>query len=252
MSPPTGFRLAENLTLTRTNISNTASDGLNTRSPVSITGGAFSNNGGRGIKIDLTGVAPTAFQPLTITGQTSIGGSGQDGILAIGLAGQTVQLQNVAVDHAGAYGINLQNADQLTLANNTVTSSAATFPAIYLNGFSGLFANISGNRGASNGIDAIAFHGTVTDDVMWRTARQSGDPTQLLGYILDNSLTMQSAHTLTVNAGDIVKVGNGGRLNLQGVNLKADDTGSGGPKVFTSLTHDSRGVPTRHWAVVTA
>src|ERR1700730_1835916 len=99
-------------------------------------------------------------------------------------------------------------------------------------------------------VDAIAFHGTVPDDLVWQTARRSSDPTRLLGYILDNTLTMQSPHTLTVNAGDIVKAGNGGLLNLQGVNLKADDTGVSSQKVFTSLTDDTLGVLACHSAVV--
>jgi len=246
MTTPTGSR---NLTLSNTSITNTVADGLSAHSPVSITGGSFMNNGAHGVKIDLAGVTPLPAQSLWISGST-IGGSGQDGILARGLTGQTVQLQDVSVDRSGAYGINLEGADHLTLTNNTVTNSAATFTAIYLNGFSGLFANISGNRGALNGVDAIAFHGTVTDDLTWQTARKSGDPTRLLGYILDNTLTMQSPHTLTVNGGDIVKVGNGGVLNLQGVNLLADDTGSSGQKVFTSLTDDSVGVATCRSAVV--
>src|SRR5437868_4081931 len=55
-----------------------------------------------------------------------------------------------------------------------------------------------------------------------------------------------AAQTLTVRAGDIVKVGNGGVLKLHGVNLRADDTGSSGQKVFTSLTDDSVGVATCH------
>lgn len=249
---PTGQRMAQNLTMTRTNIRNTSSDGLSTQSPVSITGGAFTNNGGHGIKIDLTNTTPSAFQPVTITGHASVAGSGQDGILAIKLGGHTVQVQDVSVDRSGTYGINLRDADHLTLTNNTVTNSGATFPAIYLNGFTGLFANISGNRGALNGVDAIAFHGTITDDLTWQTARKSADPTRLLGYIVDGTLTMLSGHTLTVNGGDIVKVGNGGLLNLQGVNLKADDTGVGSQKVFTSLTDDSVGVAACHSAVVTA
>ena len=247
---PTGARMAQNLTMTRTNIRYTSSDGLSTQSPVSITGGAFTNNGAHGIKIDLTNTTPSAFQPVTITGHASVADSGQDGILAIKLGGHTVQVQDVSVDRSGTYGINLKDADHLTLTNNTVTNSGATFPAIYLNGFTGVFANISGNRGALNGVDALAFHGTVTDDLGWQTARKSGDPTHLLGYILDGTLTMQPGHTLTVNAGDIVKVGNGGLLNLQGVNLKADDTGVGSQKVFTSLTDDSVGVATCRSAVV--
>jgi len=247
---PTGPRTAQNLTLTNSSVTNSAADGVSTGSPISVSGGAFTSNGGRGIKIDLNGVVPSPFQPVTISGHATIGGSGQDGIWARGLTGQTVQVQDVSIDRSGAYGINLERADHLMLTNNTVTNSAANFPAIYLNGFSGLFANISGNRGALNGVDAIAFHGIVTDDLTWQTARKSGDPTRLLGYILDNTLTMQSPHTLTVNGGDIVKVGNGGLLNLQGVNLKADDIAVSSLKVFTSLTDDTVGVPACHWAVV--
>src|SRR3989454_857156 len=251
MATPTGTRLAQNLTMTNSSVSNTAADGVNTRSPVSITGGAFTNNGAHGITIDLTGVASSGFQPLVISG-TTIASSGQEGILAVGLAGQTGQIDQASIDHAGAFGINVKDADHLTLTNNTVTNSAASFPAIYLNGFSGLFANVNGNRGASNGVDAIAFHGTVTDDLVWITARKTGDPTSPLGYILDNTLTMQSPRTLTVKAGDVVKVGNGGLLKLQGANLHADDTGTSSQKVFTSLTDDSVGVATCRSVVVIA
>src|SRR5205807_9095871 len=122
---------------------NTAADGVNTRSPVSITGGAFTTNGTHGIKIDLTAVASSVFQPLSISG-TTISGSGQEGILAVGLAGQTVQIDQVSIDHAGAFAINLRDAGKdagpypgvytispgrLTLTNNTVTNTAAAFPA---------------------------------------------------------------------------------------------------------------------------
>src|SRR6266480_5212842 len=89
MGTPTGTRLAQNLTLTNTSITNTAADGVSTRSPVSISGGAFTNSGAHGIKIDLNGVTSSPFQPLVLSG-TTIGGSGQEAILAIGLAGQTV------------------------------------------------------------------------------------------------------------------------------------------------------------------
>ncbi|TMF97897.1 MAG: hypothetical protein E6I10_06140, partial [Chloroflexi bacterium] len=272
MGTPTGARLAQNLTLTNTSITNTAADGISSHSPVSISGGAFSNNGTHGIKIDLTDVTSSPFQPLLLSG-TTIGGSGQEAILGVGLAGQTVQIDQASIDHTGAFGINLKDAGKdagaypgvytiapgrLTLTNNTVTNTAATFPAIYLNGFFGPFANVSGNRGAFNGVDAIAFHGTVTDDLAWTTARKASDPTTPLGYVLDSTLTMAppppplppapppapTARTLTVRAGDVVKVGNGGLLQLQGVNLQADDTGSSGQKVFTSLTDDSVGVAT--------
>ena len=266
MSTPSGT--AQTLTLANTSIGNTAGDGLNTRWPVSISGGAFTGNGGRGIKVDLSGFGPSPLQSVSISG-TAISGSGQDGILAVGLAGEKVTIDQTSVDRAGAFGINLKEAGKdvtlnpgtinavtyhghLTLTNNTVTNSAATFPAIYLNDFFGPIADVSGNTGASNGVNAIAFHGTVTDDLAWKTARRTGDPAMPLGYILDNTLTMQSPHILTVSAGDVVKVGNGGILNMQGATLLASDTSSSGQKVFTSLTDDSVGVATCRSAVVIA
>jgi len=238
---PVGFRLAENLSLTQTNVHDSLSDGIRSQSPLAVVGGTFSHNGGTGITVDLTGVASFLFQPLTISGHAAVSWSGQGGIRASGLAGQTVQLQDASVDHAGGFGISLGGPDHLTLTNNLVTNSAAGFAAIYLNGFTGAFANVSGNRGAGNGLDALAFHGTVTDDLIWQTARKTGDPSKLLGYLLDNTLTMQPGHTLTVQAGDIVKVGSGGTLDLQGVTLKADDTVSSSQRVFTSLSDNSAG-----------
>jgi hypothetical protein len=254
VNAPSVSRTSPNLTMTNTNIKNTSADGVTTRSPLSITGGAFTSNGGRAIKIDLTGLNPAVVAPgavpVTVTAGTTVTGSGQDGILAVGLAGQTVQIDHASVDHAGTFGINLIDAGKkagtvdgdLTLKDNTVTNTAAGFPAIYLNGFKGQFTKISGNRGASNGLDAIAFHGTVTDSLSWQTARKTGDPTKLLGYLLDDTLTMQPGHTLTVNAGDIVKVGKGGLLDLQGVNFQADNTSTSSQKVFTSLSDNSTGV----------
>ena len=236
-TPPT------NLQLDRTNIRNVSADGIATKSPLSISKGTFSNLAGRGIAVDLSAAGTGAALALD---QLTIRGTGADGVQAIGLADQGVTITNLTVDHAGAFGLNLKDANQLTLKSNTVTNTASTFPAIYLNGFSGLFANVRDNRGALNGIDAIAFHGTVTDDLTWQTARKTGDPTKLLGYLLDETLTMRPGKTLTVNAGDIVKVGkavgNGGLLDLQGVNLWADNTVSSSQKVFTSLSDNSAGV----------
>jgi hypothetical protein len=237
-----------NLSLVRTNIRSGSADGIATKSPLTISQGAFSNLSGRGIAVDLSaaGSGTLAIDSATIQG------TGGDGVQGVGLGGQTVTITNLTVDHAGAFGIDLKETNRLTLTNNTVTNSAASYPAIYLNGFTGFFANVYGNKGALNGVDAIALHGTINDDLTWQTARKSGDPTRLLGYVLDNTLTMLPGHTLTVNGGDIVKVGNGGLLNLQGVNLRADDTGISSQKVFTSLTDDTVGVLACHSAVVTA
>jgi hypothetical protein len=283
---------ALNLTLSNTSITNTAGDGLSTSAPVTITGGSFTSNGAHGIKIDLSGVGPSTIQSLV--SQCTITASGQEGILAVGLAGQTLKIDKTTVDHAGAYGINLKDPGKdaglypgiykqfpgsLTLTSNTVTNTAATFPAIYLNGFFGPFGNVSGNKGAANGVNAIAFHGTVTDDLDWKTAVQTSDPTTPLGYVLDSTLTMTppppdlpiptvppqpppppppappgtvTTQTLTVRAGDVVKVGNSGVLKLQNVKFLADDTGTSSQKVFTSLTDDTAGVPTCHSVLVSA
>jgi len=247
MGTTSGAWSTVNLSLMQTNIRNVAGDGLDTQSPLAVTDGSFTDIGGRGLNIDLSKVQQNLVTgALTIGGlQPTIASTGQEGIFATGLGGQLVEVANVTVDHAGAFGINLQGADHLTLTNNTITNSAPTFAAIYLNGFTGPFAAISGNKGAGNGLDALAFHGMVTDDLTWQTARKTSDPTKLLGYLLDDTLTMQPGHTLTVNAGDIVKVGKGiggGLLDLQGVSLRADDTGSSSQKIFTSLSDNSAGV----------
>jgi len=106
-------------------ISNSAADGVSTRSPVSITGGAFTRNGAHGIKVDLTDVASSAFQPLWISG-SAISGSGQDGILAIGLAGQTVTIDQTSVDLAGAFGINLRDPAKTRPLPRHLPSQAGT------------------------------------------------------------------------------------------------------------------------------
>ena len=61
----------------------------------------------------------------------------------------------------------------------------------------------------------------------------------MLGYILDGNLNMTG--TMTVNAGDIVKIRNG-TINLKGGRLRADDLNNSGQKVFTSLGDTTAGV----------
>ena len=233
----------ESLVLSGTNIRNTVADGVHSQSPISVTGGSFVANGGSAINVDLTAGGVAAQQPLQIS-NTTVSGSGGDGILATHLNGEPVQVDGNVVDHSGGYGIDLKSLDTLTgLTNNTVTNAAKNFAAIYLDGYNGDFANqVSGNKGASNGLDALAFHGTVTGDLTWQTAHKTSDPTRPLGYLLDNSLSMQSGKTLTVNAGDIVKVGNGGSLLLDGVTLRADGTTTSAQKIFTSLADNTAGV----------
>ena len=227
--------IATPLTLSATNIRHTSGDGIATKSPLSVSGGSFTNLGGRAFNIDLS-QAPTGAPNLTITG-AFVSGTTQEGILATGLSGQQVQIDTTRVNGAGATGIKLVAANHLTLTGNTVSNSAAGFPAIYLNGFNGLFANIHDNTGAGNGLDALAFHGTVTDNLNWVTARKTADPTKPLGYLLDGDLNL--AGTLKVGAADIVKISNG-TLNLG--HLQADDTSNASQKIFTSLADNAAGV----------
>jgi hypothetical protein len=223
--------IAAPLTLNGTSLRNLSSDGIATQSSLDVTGGAFTNIAGRAINVDLTGSGTAS---LSVAG-ASVAGTGREGILALGLGGDTVRVDGTAVDHSGAAGIDLVGADHLTLTNNIVTSTAPRFPAIYLNGFSGPFAAISGNTGGGNGLDALVFHGTVSDDLSWISARKTG-AVKPLGYLLDGDLHLPG--TLTVNAGDIVK--SSGAFNLG--HLKADDTSNASQKVFTSLADDSVGV----------
>ncbi|MDQ6709541.1 MAG: right-handed parallel beta-helix repeat-containing protein [Candidatus Dormibacteraeota bacterium] len=228
------------LTLNGTNLRNMSVDGIATQSSLAVSGGAFSNIGGRAIAVDLTGIAAGAT--VSISG-ASIGGTGSEGILARGLAGQVVLIDGTSVDRPRATGISLTAANHLTLTNNTITNTPAGYPAIYLNGFTGPFGAISGNRGAGNGLDALAFHGTVTDDLTWITARKTG-VVRPLGYLLDGDLNL--AGTLQVGAGDIVK--SNGALNVG--HLRADNTSNAGQKVFTSLSDDVAGLAVCHPASV--
>lgn len=161
--------IAAPLTLNATNLRNLSADGISTRSSLDLTGGAFTNIAGRGVSVDLTGSGAASISIVNST----IAGTGSEGILATGLAGERVHIDGVSVDHAGSTGIDLAGPDTLSLTNNTVTNTAERYPAIYLNGFSGPFANISGNKGSSNGLDALVFHGTVKDDLVWTTARKT-------------------------------------------------------------------------------
>jgi hypothetical protein len=229
------------VSLANTSIDSTSSDGIAGQSTsISITGGTFSNIGQHGINTALA----TPSTSLTVGG-THFNGSGNEAIFGTGLGGHLVSITNTTIDRAGFFGINVQNADWLTLQNNVVTNSGKAsggpFPAIYLSGVTGDFtAAISGNTGDSNGLDALAFHGTVTGDLSWITATQSA-AIHPLGYLLDGGVGMNGAHTLTVPAGGIVKV-SGGAINLNGGTLLADDTTTASGKVFTSLADNTAGM----------
>src|SRR3989442_1645763 len=233
-----------NLVLAQTSISNAAANGITTQSPLSVTQGAFTNLGGQGIAVDLTDAGAGAT--LTVDGAV-IATTGQDGLRATGLGAQVVSVTNTRIDQTGPFGISLGKASILRLTNNTVTNGAAGFPAIYLNqvdhaNFDAAIPGsrlITGNKGAANGVDALAFDGNVDGDLLWQSARNTTDPTRLLGYILDGDLNMTG--TLTGKANNIVKIRNG-TINLNGGHLRADDVTNTAKKGFTSLADTTAGV----------
>jgi hypothetical protein len=248
----TGIRIDKpapaTLTLNQSNVSEVAADGIHSESPLSITGGQIGNavpSNGNGIWFD---------QSLTIAGPTKISNTGQEGILGSNVGAVVINVQAVTVDGAGTYGIRLMpsastiDGTQLTLKGNTVTDSGtagsgAPYPAIYINGVTnGDFTNaMSGNLGYRNGLDAIAFHGSLATDLLWRTTFRNQLSSDRLGYLLDGGLDL-AGHQLTVNAGDVVKVGNQGSIALDGGSLRGDDSSTSESKIFTSLGDTSAGV----------
>ena len=166
-------------------------------------------------------------------------GSVNEAIKGTGLAGQTVDIENNTVGHAGAAGIQLAGADHLTLTSNDISDSGTrspSNPAIYLNGVSVADFNtaITGNTGARNGLDAIALHGTTGTALTWRTIANSTS-TGPLGYLVDGPLTVNGG--LSLNQNDYVP--SLGAITVAGGPLTA--TGA----VVTSLQDSTGNIPTR-------
>src|SRR5207244_12226579 len=118
MNQPRATPALTNLLLAQTSISNAVTNVITTQSPLSVTQGAFTNLGGRGLAIDLSAAGSGA--ELTID-RTVISATGQEGIAATGLKDQAVSVSGVRVDQAGAVGMGLKEANHLTLTGNDVT-----------------------------------------------------------------------------------------------------------------------------------
>ncbi|TMG30585.1 MAG: hypothetical protein E6H93_08410, partial [Chloroflexi bacterium] len=76
LSSPSLTLLAQNLTLTQTSIHHTTTDGVRSQSPLAISGGRFTSNGGHGVNIALVSAS---LEPVSITGNVALTGSGLDG-----------------------------------------------------------------------------------------------------------------------------------------------------------------------------
>jgi parallel beta-helix repeat protein len=229
------------LTLTNTNVRNSSGDGVSTGSTLAISKGAFTNLGGHGIVADLTGDGGTATATVD---QATVGVTGSEGILITGDAGH-VGVTNTAVDKAGSFGIHLKNTINPAVSTNRVTNTAAGYPAIYLDAIDQAdfttASGIRGNTGGLNPVNALAMHGNVKGGLAWITARTTADPSKPLGFILDGNLNLTDS-ALTLTAGDIVKISNGG-ITLAGGRLDASDTSNSSQKIFTSLQDTTIGVP---------
>ncbi|MDQ6711925.1 MAG: hypothetical protein M3Z28_01885, partial [Candidatus Dormibacteraeota bacterium] len=179
--------------------------------------------------------APDPCVRFNVTGN-AVTGTGKDGIVANGLGGQPTIVSNNTVANAGAYGIRMIGADQLTLNENTVNSSggpatAFRYPAIYLGAVKADFELVSGDRrvarnhGSGNGLDAMVMNGEASQPLTWLTTGVTAPaaapvvPADHFGYVLDGSLTVDGA--LTSNK-DFVKV-LAGAITVKGA-LTATDT----------------------------
>jgi parallel beta-helix repeat protein len=246
---PANFRL----TVSNTTIANASKDGVNSLdTPFSVDSGTVQNVGANGIIASFFSPANCSSTPgtcvrLNVT-NSHITGTGKDGIIANGLSGQPTVISNNTITDAGAYGIRLVGADQLTLTNNHVRKSAlppATalrYPAIYLSSVkadfekaTGTGAIIQGNDGRLTGLDAIVFHGEATKKLTWITAAPGTATDVTFGYLLDGQLTVDGDF---VTNGDIVKITNGG-IKINGGSLQSVGT------TFTSLK-DNPGLPACH------
>ncbi len=250
---PDNFRLK----VTNTTIANASKDGVNSLdTPFSVDSSTVQNVGANGIiasffsPANCSSTIPTvgACVRLNVT-NSQITGTGKDGIIANGLSGQPTVISNNTVTDAGAYGIRLVGADQLTLTTNHVRKSslppatALRYPAIYLSSVkadfekaTGTGAIIQGNDGRLTGLDAIVFHGEATKKLTWITAIAGTATDVTFGYLLDGPLVVDG--DLVTTNGDIVKIINGG-IKINGGSLQSLGT------TFTSLK-DNPGLAACH------
>ena len=179
---------------------------------------------------------------------------GNDAIQAtfVDHARQPALISHNKIFRAGSYGIELANPsdpivqDNIFDCNGTGSSQPKVsclsnvpnkFPPIYLsNATADLESKVTSNFGQEDGLEAIAFNGTVSSGTFtWRTA--TTNPARPLGYVLNGSLNM-SGGVFRVPGGSVLKA-SGGSLNLSEVTLDASDTGS---KTFTSLRDRTAGI----------
>ena len=244
------------LVLANVTISNTSGDGISASStPISVSGGAITNYGSRGISFSSHNLT---VDGMTISNTTLPSGS-LEGILASGISARQVSITNNTIDGAGTFGMSLFSPSNVspatfTLTGNTVKNSGAAnlalsrqpHPAVRLISMIAAFGStgVDGNHGNSNGLDAIAFDGTLTSSATWVTPTNSASD-HLLGHLVVNGLTIASGAILTLPANAVVKTLS--TLTFQGATLDA----TAGGATITTLRDNSVGPVTCPSALVT-
>mgnify|MGYP001427526142 CR=1 FL=1 len=204
----------------------------------------------------------TTCVPLQPCAAGSIGNDAIQGNFVTGQ--QPIKLDNNSFFRAGSYGLELANANNPTITNNTFTCNGSGSPkpviscvgsglrysAIYLSTVTNLnvaAGALNNNKGQQNGLDAIVLNGQVVSDLTWQTPWNDPTPpstppappnAHTLGYIVANGDLQIVNSKLTVNDGDVVKV-KGGAILITNGSLNAS---SGNLKTLTSLRDNTVGI----------
>ncbi|MBK9092768.1 MAG: right-handed parallel beta-helix repeat-containing protein [Anaerolineae bacterium] len=181
-------------------------------------GGTYSN-----ANVKVTGAAITLAHSV-------IRGSSYDGLQwANGASGQ-ITANEIANNLAN--GIRLTAASSPTIASNTLRDNRSY--AVYLEGNS--FPPLGGNTAFSNAFNAIGvYYGTLGSGTWF------ANPT--LPYVFTTNLTLESASTLTIQPGTVVKFLAGTTFIMRGT-LVAQGT-EANPITFTSIKDDTVGGDTQ-------
>jgi flagellar hook assembly protein FlgD len=173
---------------------------------------------GWGSMVYVQGSSPT-FDHVTIASSQSIG-------LDMNTPGGAPTIGNSTFSNNGSYGLHLIAANSVSLSNTAFTGNSGyavgAEPGTHLLGLTNITAT-------GNGVNAVGYRGgTISAAETWLHG---------MNWVLTGTVTVAAAATLTVDAGTVVKFGNGTYGNYLVVNgtLMAGGT-SASPISFTSAS----------------